>query len=94
MATALFNRFTVELPDLAVAEIAESQADNTEAVQHWEPQIDLSTISTNDLRAELAEYGAWGDLELADHQANRERVIWLAAWYIKEDRDNTENYRC
>jgi hypothetical protein len=38
----------------------------------------LDQISPELLRAELREYGAWDDEELADHRANRERLLWLA----------------
>jgi hypothetical protein len=36
------------------------------------------------LSAELKEYGAWGAEELADHDQNLQRVLWLAAGDITE----------
>jgi hypothetical protein len=36
------------------------------------------------LRAELAEWGAWADAELTDHDANIRRIFWLAAGNITE----------
>lgn len=30
------------------------------------------------LRSELQEYGAWDDAELVDHNANLDRILWLA----------------
>lgn len=37
------------------------------------------------LREELRDYGAWSDDELADHEANLHRILWLAAGYIIDD---------
>lgn len=39
----------------------------------------LAKINPEDLRFELKDYGAWDDDELADHDANLERILWLAA---------------
>ena len=36
------------------------------------------------LRTELSEYGAWDDTELADHDANLNRILWLACGDIVE----------
>ncbi len=37
------------------------------------------------LSAELAEYGAWDDVERGDHEENLRRLIWLASCDIRED---------
>ena len=37
------------------------------------------------IRAELGEYGAWDETELADDAANFRRLIWSAANNIAED---------
>ena len=44
----------------------------------------LDKIGPDPIRAELADYGCWDDDELADDEANRERIVWLAAGDIKE----------
>jgi hypothetical protein len=36
------------------------------------------------LAAELREYGAWDDDELSEHDANLERILWLACGDISE----------
>lgn len=42
----------------------------------------LAKIDPDILRRELKEYGAWDDAELADQEANLERILWLAAGEI------------
>ncbi len=38
----------------------------------------LARIPADRLRAELLEYGAWDDDDLSDHDANLDRILWLA----------------
>jgi hypothetical protein len=38
----------------------------------------LSDLPRDDLASELKEYGAWNAEELADHDANLSRILWLA----------------
>jgi len=45
----------------------------------------LAKIDPALLRAELKEYGAWDETELADHDANLDRLLWLAAGDIVEE---------
>ncbi|MBK7823029.1 MAG: hypothetical protein IPJ61_18770 [Tessaracoccus sp.] len=45
----------------------------------------LRKIDPEKIRAELKEHGAWDAAELADDNANRERIIWIAAGNITED---------
>ena len=51
-----------------------------------EPAIaaQLAAIDPTTLRAELQEYGAWDDGELADHAQNLQRLLWLAASDVHE----------
>lgn len=44
----------------------------------------LAAIDPTILRAELREYGAWDGQELADHDQNLQRLLWLAAGDISE----------
>ncbi len=44
----------------------------------------LAAIAPAKLAAELKEYGAWEPHELADHEMNKNRIIWLAAGNINE----------
>lgn len=45
----------------------------------------LSEIDPAVLRGELAEYGSWDDAELADHDQNLQRILWLAAAGIVDE---------
>ena len=45
----------------------------------------LATIDPAVLQAELKEYGAWTAEELTDHDANLDRILWLAANDIREN---------
>ena len=44
----------------------------------------LADIDPDVLRGELKEYGAWDAAELADHDQNLQRLLWLAAGDIVE----------
>lgn len=38
-----------------------------------------------DIRQELAEYGAWIDVDLVDDEKNLMRILWLAAGNIRDE---------
>jgi hypothetical protein len=44
----------------------------------------LAKLDSGTLSAELKEYGAWDAEELADHDENLQRILWLAARDIHE----------
>jgi hypothetical protein len=44
----------------------------------------LDRIGADAVRAELREYGAWDDTDLADDAENRARIVWIAAVDICE----------
>jgi len=44
----------------------------------------LRKLDADTLRRELREYGAWDADELADHEQNLQRILWLAAGEIVE----------
>ncbi|MGF6599819.1 hypothetical protein P3T23_004553 [Paraburkholderia sp. GAS448] len=48
----------------------------------------LDVVDPATLREVLKEYGAWNAEELADHEQNLQRVLWLAAGDIAEEVDN------
>lgn len=47
----------------------------------------LERIDPETLRDDLRGYGAWDDAELADHETNLQRLVWLAAGAIVEEPD-------
>ncbi len=44
----------------------------------------LDRIHPDNIAAELREYGAWDEAELADHAQNRARILWIACGDIVE----------
>ena len=39
----------------------------------------LDKIDPEALRKELKQHGAWSTEELADHEQNKQRIVWIAA---------------
>jgi hypothetical protein len=44
----------------------------------------LDRLDQETLKSELREFGAWSDDELSDHDANLDRILWIAAGDIVE----------
>lgn len=92
---AMFNRFDLSMT-LAQAQACSVPGQAADAAVHrlsLEPGIraQLNAIPAHQLKAELEEYGAWDDLELANMEENRRRILWLAAGDIWEHRDTECN---
>lgn len=51
-----------------------------------EPKIasQIAGIDPDLLAKELSEYGAWDETELADHDQNLQRLVWIAAGDIAD----------
>lgn len=85
---ASFNRFEIKMTR-AQAESATHPGPCDSDVAHLVnlPAIrrQLDKIAPDAIAAELAEYGAWDDVELADHDQNRQRIIWIAAGNIVDE---------
>jgi len=45
----------------------------------------LNALGPETVRKELHEYDAWDETDLADHDANLDRVLWLAASSIVDE---------
>lgn len=45
----------------------------------------LADLGVESVKNELREYGAWDDDELADHDQNLSRVLWLACSNIRDE---------
>jgi len=87
MRWATFNRFEFEMPEEAVRD-CHHQGQCDEDVAYWQGKIDLTHISDADLKAELKEYGAWEGTELNNRKVNEERIIWIAAGNIQEEKED------
>lgn len=80
---AIFNRFTFELPYECVMNCS-GPGQKDESVEYWAKKLKLE-IDPKKLASELKEYGAWNGTELADHDENIRRIIWIGACNIRED---------
>jgi hypothetical protein len=89
---ASFNRFELRISGAAVAGCAHPGPCDSD-VAYWAPQVREQMERDNfpnkptpeKIRAELAEYGAWDDSELADDAANWERLVWIAAGNVADE---------
>lgn len=54
-----------------------------DAVARWVEQLDFDCPEPQAAKW-LREFGAWDAEELADHEANNRRVLWIACCDIKE----------
>ena len=89
MQTAYFNRFSFDMPDMAISDCYHQGACD-EDVDYWHSKIDLSHISDDDMAKELQEYGAWESEQLKDRAENEKRLIWLGAGNIQEEKENRD----
>jgi len=85
---ASFNRFEIKMT-LSQAEGGSHSGrcdDDVKALSDC-PKIrrQINKISPADIAAELKEYGAWDETELQDHDANIQRILWIAAGNISEE---------
>lgn len=53
--------------------------------------IQLAALDVALVASELGEYGAWDDDELADHDQNLQRVLWLACADIHDEPSRFED---
>lgn len=53
----------------------------------------LDKIDPAVLRSELRGFGTWNDDELADHDQNIQRILWIAAGDIVEEYESPKNRR-
>ena len=75
-----FNFGELELPVEAL-EDCHHQGRCDDDVEFWVDRIDWESqnMTSAQIRSELEEHGAWDETELADDDANRERILWIAA---------------
>lgn len=84
---AQFNRFSISMTRAQAASADHAgQCDHDVRALSLIPAIarQLRKLDHDAVRAELWEYGAWDDTELADHAENLQRVVWIAAGNIME----------
>jgi len=82
------GRFQIEMTLEQAKSIShQGQCDDDVKALSKVPKIarQLARIFPGDLRQELKEYGAWDEKELADHDQNLQRFLWLAGGDIAEN---------
>lgn len=86
MPTAYFSRISLELPMECVRDCSHPGACD-EDVAVWAKRMAplRTTVSPDDVRKELKEYGAWDAEELSDDDANWRRLIWISACNIADE---------
>ena len=83
-----FNRFELNITKAQVLIAYHSGAmDDDILALSKVPSIarQLKKLDPAQVRAELAEYGAWNEEELQDHAENLRRVLWLGVCDIWEE---------
>jgi hypothetical protein len=86
---ATFDHFDIVMSrDDAHAAHHQGRCDDDVAALAAEKYIaaQLEVIGADAIRAELRRWGAWDDAELADDEQNRQRIVWLAAGNITEEK--------
>lgn len=77
---------TITLADAQSASHSGRCDDDVAALRH-KPSIrrQLAKWDAAEVRAALKEYGCWEADELADHETNLDRMLWLACCDVKEE---------
>lgn len=78
-----FNYITTPLNiTKKIANLGYHSGDCTEDIERIielpEIKQQLKKIDKEQLKKELYDYGAWDDLELENHEANLQRILWIA----------------
>lgn len=87
--SAQFDNFEINLSQKQAEAISQGGQDAMPAVKKLmkDPDIkkQLDSLNPDDVRKELADYGAWDDDELADDEANKQRILWISGGNIREN---------
>ena len=85
---AFFDRFTLWLTQ-DEAESGSHQGncayDIAELLKTDAIKNQMRTFNPDHIREELSGYGAWDDEELADDEANKSRLLWIACGNVREE---------
>ncbi len=86
---ASFNRFEIQMTkSQAQSASHQEQCDADVATLVQQPSIarQFRKIDPQAIRAELKEYDAWDAAELTDDAQNQQRLIWIAAGNIVDEK--------
>lgn len=86
---ASFNRFELNLPLAIVVACSQpgqnASSDVEQALRNIKLLHQLDQMDMEDIREELAEYGAWDEEQLADDEENLRRLVWVAAGQLRDE---------
>lgn len=88
MSYATFERFELYLTlddALSASHHGECRFDVDALLKRHYIAVQLDRISCAKIREELREVGAWSEVELANDEENRARIVWCAACNIREE---------
>ena len=80
-----FNRFEIEMTRKQAESASHSGACDADVeilVRHPSIKLQLDNINPMAIAAELAEYTDW---DVTDAEANKRRIVWLAAGQIMDE---------
>lgn len=78
-------------PPQCVHDCSRPGQDASEAVDYWVDRLQLDGPAWL-IREHLSGYGAWEPGQLANHQANLGRLLWLWCCDLREDPDSGPLY--
>ena len=83
----------IQLPGdclLSIAQSGDNERDVMTSLGLDPVRSEINNLDSDDIRDELREYGAWDDEELADHERNKMRFLWIAAHNVADEVRNGE----
>jgi hypothetical protein len=84
-----FENIEFELPLSVALSCSQPGVDAQDDVwrARQDPRLEeaLSQLDPEKVREELLGYGAWDREELESHEANLDRIVWVAACNIRDD---------
>jgi len=85
---ATFEGFELNITKKDAQIIAHSGANDAEVAEYLKTnksiQRQLNKIGNDLIANELYGYGSWSKEDLEDVEQNKARIVWLAAWDIRE----------
>jgi len=88
---ACFERFNIEMTQeqaYYASHPGNCDEDVEELIANPDILKQLDAISPDEIRDELAEWGAWDNEELSNDAENRLRIVWIAAGNISEESES------
>ena len=86
---AIFEGFEIEITKKDAASMAHQGQCDADVADYLKTnksiQKQLTAIGDKAIAEDLKNTGAWDNTELSDVEQNKARIVWLAAWQIREE---------